>query len=62
MLEYTFNWLKDTYDYVLISTLESNPATKFYKKCDGINVGTSIFKLDNTEYTEIVYLFNLINY
>ena len=59
LLEYTFSNIKDAYDNVLISTLESNSATKFYEKCGGCKIGTCSFKVDNNEYTEIIYLFNL---
>ena len=61
LLEYSFTKLKGTYDYVLISTLQENSATKFYEKCGGREIGTCYFKLDNREYKENLYLFNLQN-
>lgn len=59
LIEYAFANLKDTYDHVLISTLQKNPATKFYEKCGGKQIGTSYFKLEDNEYLENLYLFNL---
>lgn len=59
LLEYSFIKLKDVYDNVLISTLQENSATKFYEKCGGKQIGTCCFKLDNNEYLENLYLFNL---
>lgn len=59
MLEYSFAKLKDIYDNVLISTLQENSATKFYEKCGGKKIDTCCFKLDNMEYKENLYLFNL---
>lgn len=59
LLDYAFRNLKGIYDNVLISTLENNSATKFYEKCGGYQIGTCSFKLDNKEYTEKLYLFDL---
>lgn len=59
LLEYSFIKLKGIYDNVLISTLQENSATKFYEKCGGKQIGTCCFKLDNMEYKENLYLFNL---
>ena len=59
LLEYSFSKLKDVYDNVLISTLQENSATKFYEKCGGRQIGTCCFKLDNNEYKENLYLFEL---
>lgn len=59
LLEYSFNKLKGTYDNVLISTIQENSATKFYEKCGGKKIGICCFKLDNKEYQENLYLFDL---
>lgn len=59
LLEYSFNKLKDSYDNVLISTLQENSANKFYKKCGGKQIDTCYFKLGNNEYKENLYLFDL---
>ena len=59
LLEYSFNKLKDTYDNVLISTIQENSATKFYEKCGGTKIGICCFKLDNQDYQENLYLFDL---
>ena len=59
LLEYSFNKLKDTYDNVLISTIQENSATKFYEKCGGKKIVICCFKLDNKEYQENLYLFDL---
>lgn len=59
LLEYSFNKLKGTYDNVLISTIQENSANKFYEKCGGKKIGICCFKLDNKEYQENLYLFDL---
>ena len=59
LLEYSFNKLKDSYDNVLISTLQENSANKFYEKCGGKQIDTCYFKLGNNEYKENLYLFDL---
>lgn len=59
LLEYSFIKLKCNYDNVLISTLQENSATIFYEKCGGKLIDTCSFKLDDTEYKENLYLFNL---
>ncbi len=61
LLEYSFNNLKNLYDNVLISTLKQNSATKFYEKCGGRQIDTCYFKLENREYEENLYLFDLKN-
>lgn len=59
LLAFSFINLKNEYDFVLISTLQQNSATIFYEKCGGKQIGTCSFKLDNNEYVENLYLFNL---
>ena len=59
LLDYSFELLKDNYNNVLISTLKTNPANEFYKKCGGIKIGTCSFKVANNEYEENLYLFKL---
>ncbi len=60
LLDYSFELLKDNYNNVLISTLKTNPANEFYKKCGGIKIGTCSFKVANNEYEENLYLFKLM--
>lgn len=59
MLKYSFGKLKGIYDNVLVSTIQENSANKFYEKCGGKQIGTCCFKLDNEEYKENLYLFDL---
>ena len=59
LLEYSFNILKNNYDYVLISTLKHNPANLFYKRCGGKLIDTCYFKIDNDKYEENIYLFEM---
>lgn len=59
MLEYAFKELKKKYDYVVISTLVDNSANVFYAKLGGKIIGTSKFILDEKEYLENVYIFDL---
>lgn len=61
LLKYSFNNLKNLYDNVLISTLKQNSANKFYEKCGGRQIDTCYFKLENREYEENLYLFDLKN-
>ena len=61
LLEYSFDILKDNYDYVLISTLKENSANLFYKRCGGKLIDTCYFSLDNNKYEENIYLFEMCN-
>lgn len=55
-------YLKNKYNYVLISTLEQNSANEFYKKIGGKLIGKSEFILEDKKYLENIYEYNISNY
>lgn len=61
LINYTFNILKEKYNKVLISTLQGNSANTFYKKMGGKNIDICKFKLQDKEYIENLYEYDLMN-
>ena len=51
--------LKKEYNYLLISTLKENNANLFYQKQGEIKIDETVFKLENSEYIENLYKFDL---
>ena len=50
---------KNKYKYLLISTIKDNTANEFYKKIGGKIIDKCIFKLENKEYVENIYKFDI---
>ncbi len=59
MINYIKEKLKKEYNYLLISTLKENNANLFYQKQGGIKIDETVFKLENSEYIENLYKFDL---
>lgn len=59
LIKYSFEILKNKYEYCIISTIESNSANEFYQKIGGKFAGTCEFVLDDSIYVENIYLFKL---
>ena len=52
--------LKNKYKYLLISTIKENSANEFYQKIGGKKIGNCYFNLENKEYEENIYQFDII--
>lgn len=61
LVKYIINKLKNKYKYLLISTLKENSANIFYQKIGGKIIGECNFILENKEYKENIYLFDINN-
>lgn len=61
LVKYIINKLKNKYRYLLISTLKENSANIFYQKIGGKIIGECNFILENKEYKENIYLFDINN-
>ncbi len=59
IVNYCFLLLRDNYDYCLVSTLEENSANEFYRKIGGKLIGQCEFELQNRQYKENLYLYDL---
>ena len=59
LINFAFENLKPNYKYVLISTLVENDANLFYKKIGGKLINKVVFSLENNEYEENLYEYEL---
>ena len=59
LINYAFENLTPNYKYVLISTLLQNDANLFYKKIGGKLIDKIIFSLENSDYEENLYKYEL---
>ena len=59
LINFAFENLKSNYKYVLISTLVQNNANLFYKKIGGKLIDKVNFSLENNEYEENLYEYEL---
>ncbi|CDF10997.1 gCN5-related N-acetyltransferase [Mycoplasma sp. CAG:776] len=59
LINFVFEILKFNYKYVLISTLVQNEVNLFYKKIGGKLIDKVIFSLENNEYEENLYEYEL---
>ena len=59
LINFAFENLKSNYKYVLISTLVQNNANLFYKKIGGKLIDKVYFSLENNEYEENLYEYEL---
>ena len=59
LINFAFENLKPNYKYVLISTLVQNDANLFYKKIGGKLIAKVNFSLENNEYEENLYEYEL---
>ena len=59
LVKHVMKLIKGKYKYLLISTIKENKANEFYKKIGGKKVGECKFLLENKEYIENIYKFNI---